>query len=238
MSTERKVFFNEIGEVVIKKRKGSKRMSIRVNQDGEVKINIPYFLSFGEAEKFLASRINWIKESKAKLEKRKPAKIIYTEDNIPATAHHEFIISRTKRISPYRKFSTGLCEIFLPEMESISSEKSQKYISQSIIETLRKEANIILVNRTRELAAMYYFTINEIRVKNMKTRWGSCSTKNNINLNLHLMRLPANLCDYVILHELVHTIHHNHSHKFWNELEKYAKNAKLLSRELRKWTTS
>ncbi|MCF8379803.1 MAG: M48 family metallopeptidase [Bacteroidales bacterium] len=238
MNTERRLFFNEIGEVVVKKRRGSKRMSIRVNPEGEVKITIPFFVSFIDAEKFLISRVNWIKESRIKMEEKRPPKIIYTPDNIPPSFHHEFIITRTKRAACFRKFSSGLCEIFIPETESVSSDKSQKYISESILATLRKEANIILINRTRELARMHKFSIKEIRVKNMKSRWGSCSSKNNINLNLHLMRLPKHLSDYVILHELVHTVHHNHSQKFWDKLDTYVEDSKTLAKELKKWSTN
>ena len=238
MSIERKVFFNEIGEVVIKKRKGSKRMSIRVNQEGKVKINIPFFVSFREGEKFLISRMDWIKKCRIKIEEKKPPKTIYTEENLPTTKHHEFFIQRTERQGYFRKFTVGLCEIFIPEQEALNSEKSQKYISDSLIATLRKEAKIILVNRTREMASKYGFLINEIKVKNLKSRWGSCSAKKNINLNLHLMRLPTHLSDYVILHELVHTIHHNHSLKFWNELNKYVGDSKSLAKELRNWSTS
>lgn len=238
MSIERRVFINEIGVVVIKKRKGSKRMSIRVNQEGELKINIPFFVSFREGERFLNSRLDWIKKSRIKIEEKRPPKIIYTEENLPSTSHHEFFIQRTKRSGYFRKFTAGLCEIFIPEEEVLNSEKSQKYISESFIASLRKEAKIILVNRTREIASQYGFLINEIRVKNMKSRWGSCSAKSNINLNLHLMRLPKHLSDYVILHELVHTLHHNHSLKFWNELDKYAGNSKSLAKELGNWSTS
>ena len=70
-------------------------------------------------------------------------------------------------------------------------------------------------------------------MRNSKTRWGSCSYENNINLNLHLMRLPNHLIDYVILHELVHTKIKNHSKDFWNLLDVVTGNAKNLDRELK-----
>jgi predicted metal-dependent hydrolase len=65
----------------------------------------------------------------------------------------------------------------------------------------------------------------------MKSRWGSCTAKNSINLNSWLMMLPEHLSDYIILHELVHTRHRNHSQDFWNTLDQHLQGR---SRELRK----
>ena len=72
-------------------------------------------------------------------------------------------------------------------------------------------------------------------IKNAKTRWGSCSSINNINLNLHLMRLSDELIDYVILHELVHTKIKNHQKEFWDLLNIVSGDAKGLDRELKKY---
>jgi predicted metal-dependent hydrolase len=61
--------------------------------------------------------------------------------------------------------------------------------------------------------------VNQVRIKNQKTMWGSCSSKNNINLNYLLLMAPKGVIDYVIVHELVHTIHRNHSTDFWDSVE-------------------
>lgn len=77
----------------------------------------------------------------------------------------------------------------------------------------------ILFDRLRELAAQHGFRYRNAGIRNQKTRWGSCSSGNNISLNIHLLNLPAHLRDYVILHELVHTEHKNHSKHFWTRLD-------------------
>ena len=87
----------------------------------------------------------------------------------------------------------------------------QAAIRKGIERALRLEAKQYLPDKVREFAEMYGFKFNKLTLKNIKSRWGSCSRKNNINLSIHLMRLPDHLIDYVILHELVHTVHHNHS---------------------------
>ncbi len=82
------------------------------------------------------------------------------------------------------------------------------------------------------------FSFRRIAVRNQKTRWGSCSTLNNINVNINRIKLPDHLRDYVILHELVHTIHKNHSKAFWNKLDEVVGGkAKELRREMRQFGT-
>ena len=97
----------------------------------------------------------------------------------------------------------------------------------------RKAARQLLVDRLDSLARKYGFTYNRVFIRNQKTRWGSCSTKNNINLNVNLVRLPAELIDYTILHELVHTRVKNHSQKFWAQMDRLLGDAKKIDKKLR-----
>ncbi len=83
------------------------------------------------------------------------------------------------------------------------------------------------------MAELHGFQFNKATVKNQRTLWGSCSPRNNINLNVNLLRLPAELRDYVILHELVHTRHKNHSRAFWQELDQIVGSGKQFQRQLR-----
>ena len=99
----------------------------------------------------------------------------------------------------------------------------------------RSRARRLLVERLNELARMHDFTYNKVFVKNQKTLWGSCSSANNINLNVNLVRLPDELRDYVIWHELVHTRHKNHSKAFWRALNRIVGDGKRLQRQLRQY---
>jgi len=102
----------------------------------------------------------------------------------------------------------------------------------------KTQAKIFLTSQLKFLADKYSFTYNKVSVRNQKTRWGSCSGSNNINLNINLVRLPEELQDYVLLHELVHTKIKNHSRKFWNELDKYVANSKSVAKKLRRHSLS
>jgi predicted metal-dependent hydrolase len=98
------------------------------------------------------------------------------------------------------------------------------------------EAIETLVGRLEEMAKAHNYKYARIAIRNQKTKWGSCSAKNNINLNINLVRLPDELRDYVILHELVHTRFKNHSKKFWAELDRViGTSAKELSKKLKKY---
>ena len=92
-----------------------------------------------------------------------------------------------------------------------------------------------LINRLNELAEWHGYNYNRVFIRNQRTRWGSCSSKNNISLNIKLTLLPNELMDYVILHELVHTRQKNHSKDFWAELNNLVGNAKKLSARLKEY---
>lgn len=103
-------------------------------------------------------------------------------------------------------------------------------------EALRAEAKAWLIPRLDELAGKHGFTYNKVFIKNNVSNWGSCSTKGNINLNMQLMRLPEELRDYVILHELCHLKQLNHGPEFHTLLNSLCGGReKELRSELRKW---
>ena len=112
---------------------------------------------------------------------------------------------------------------------------SKKLIQQNNKPINIEEAKVFLINRISHLAKQNNFTINKIFIKNQKTRWGSCSSLNNINLNIQLFRLPLELIDYVLFHELVHTLVKNHSVNFWKLLIFYLPNAKQLDKKLKEY---
>ncbi len=93
-----------------------------------------------------------------------------------------------------------------------------------------------LFDRLDYFSKKHNLSYNKAGFRCQKTRWGSCSGKNNVNLNVNIAFLPEELQDYVLLHELVHTKVKNHSRKFWVELDKHTEGrAKELSRELKKY---
>ena len=97
--------------------------------------------------------------------------------------------------------------------------KDVQVASPDEVEALRRKAKAELPKRLAELAGRYGFVYNRVVIKHNATNWGSCSSKNNINLNLNIVRLPKVLQDYILLHELCHLRHHDHGHAFHLLLE-------------------
>ena len=112
-------------------------------------------------------------------------------------------------------------------------KNSQPVLSQTEVEILRKQAKKFIPERVAQFATEGGFKFNKVTIKNMTTRWGSCSSKKNLNFSLHLMRLESKYIDYVIWHELSHTQQMNHGPKFWALLESVCPGAKQLDREMR-----
>ena len=110
-------------------------------------------------------------------------------------------------------------------------ENQRQPVSSTVIDKI--DAKERLTSRLRYLAGKHRFSFNKVSIRNQRTRWGSCSHKKNISLNIKLVLLPDELVDYVILHELVHTNVHDHSKRFWSELDKhvgYGKSRAMASR--------
>jgi predicted metal-dependent hydrolase len=112
-------------------------------------------------------------------------------------------------------------------------EKDHKILSVKFNHIDRHAAKKILVHRLDELANLHGFTYNRVFIRNQKTRWGSCSPKNNISLNVKLVRLPEKLTDYVIIHELVHTRIKSHNKKYYAKLDQIVNDRRSLDQELK-----
>lgn len=99
----------------------------------------------------------------------------------------------------------------------------------------RREAAVKIQGRLKILSEKHGFTYNNVSLRNQKSRWGSCSSRNNLSLNIKIAALPDELIDYVILHELVHTRIKNHSKTFWSELNRFVGDAKKLNSKLKSY---
>lgn len=126
--------------------------------------------------------------------------------------------------------------LFYPETTDFSDEKTQELLRRVRVTALRHIAKEYLPPRLKMLAAKHGFSYNAVSVRDSHTRWGSCSSKRNISLSIYLQLLPTHLADYVILHELCHTVEMNHSTSFWKLMDRVTDGkSKLLRKELKKY---
>lgn len=120
--------------------------------------------------------------------------------------------------------------------ELLAEQRVQQWITNAILSFARKRVRNDLPPRLRLMAQQRGLTANSIKVSSAKRRWGSCSTRGNINLSLFLAFLPRHLQDYVMQHELTHLIEMNHGPRFWALLDKVCKGQALsLRRELKRY---
>jgi predicted metal-dependent hydrolase len=158
---------------------------------------------------------------------------VFNESTNFRTKKHKLIINKTDDKEITARISGGEIKVFYPGHLEVEHNSVQFFIRRVIEEALRIEAKQFLPARVNELASKYNFNYNKVFIKNIKSRWGSCSKKGNVNFSLHLMLLPIELIEYVIIHELAHTVEHNHSKNFWAVLNKIYGNAKTVDRKLR-----
>lgn len=97
----------------------------------------------------------------------------------------------------------------------------------------KDEAFKLVLNRIKVFRKKFAFSYNAVNIKNQKTRWGSCSRNNNININYKIIFLPKKQQDYIIVHELCHLKEFNHSRKFWSLVEKIMPDYLEIKNELR-----
>lgn len=102
----------------------------------------------------------------------------------------------------------------------MENAKHTKQLTEEEIQKLAEKALEVIPKRVAYYAKQMGVTYGRITIRNQKTRWGSCSSKGNLNFNCMLMLLPPEIQDYVVVHELCHRKEMNHSSSFWAEVEK------------------
>ena len=130
-------------------------------------------------------------------------------------------------------------QIVCPHDTDFSNEELQDWLRKVVGEAMRSRAKSVLPVRLQELAKKTGLTYRSVKINSSTTRWGSCSTRKDINLSYYLMLLPARLVDYVLLHELTHTCVMNHSDTFWEMLNGFTNGQSFaLRQELKRFRTS
>lgn len=233
----KRIQIQDIGIVNIRKRKGIKNLSIRIKPGGEVSVSIPYQISFSEAIDFVIQKKSWINKSLEKMEGYEQQKTLFKPGELYKTRNHSFSLKSSPRKDFLLKSNDDHVSLFYPLSLENDDQKLQEAARWAMEEIWRKEAKAYLPERVKMLSKKYGFSYNRIFIKNLKSRWGSCSNQDNINLNLQLMRLPDRLIDYVILHELTHTVHKNHGPNFWRTLTHITGDARAMAKEIKQYST-
>lgn len=231
------VHLEGVGDIRLVRSKRAKRLSIHLKPFEGIRVTLPQGVSKREAVRFIQERYDWIEKSQQKMLDIEGRRTFFDEKSTFRTRTRELVLKRTESENFASRITKRNINITVPVTWDIEDFECQERIRAVIHKALRKEAKEFLPQRTEELAHAHRFEYKEVVIRNNKTRWGSCTGDNKICLNLHLMRLPDYLIDYVILHELTHTIVKNHSRNFWSTLESVCPGSKHLDRDLSRYST-
>jgi len=224
----------DLGTITFIKRKNTRRINVRIEAQGQIKVSLPYSIAYNTAKSFILENKSYIQERLAHLNARLT---VFDTNTSFHTMWHTLVMQANGCKQPEYTIDNHQIKVNYPKNLPANDATVQQTARLAIEHTLKKEAKIYLPRRTKELALKYHFNYNKVFVKNIKTLWGSCSYKNNINLNIHLMRLPRHLIDHIILHELVHTVFKNHGPQFQQLLRSISEyDPQVLKVELKKYT--
>lgn len=225
--------WEDIGKVTFIHKSSARNLKIIIRPNRGVMVYIPRMISKDRARKFVVEKSDWIKRGQQKIKKFERGITFFKEDADFHTRSHTLKLQRHTKATIKTTIAGNIIQLLFPDFADISDKRIQDAIRKAILQAWRIEAKAYLPQRTAELAGLWRLSFSKLTVRDNKTRWGSCSRYNNINLNIHLMRLPQHLCDYVILHELAHTVHKNHQREFWAFLDILTEGkARVLDKEL------
>lgn len=173
-------------------RKSVKYARLRITPQMEVRLTVPLYMPESEVRRFLTERQLWIEKTLATVtaRRRQAAEML-------AVGANELLY-----------LGEGV-EPPIAVQDAIAVEKWYK-----------QQAKIIFSNRLQELSRKHSLPYQKLFVRDTRTKWGSCSSYKNIGLNWRLIKAPLWVLDYVILHELAHTVHMNHSASYWQLVKK------------------
>ncbi|HBX44943.1 MAG TPA: hypothetical protein DEG28_03525 [Porphyromonadaceae bacterium] len=204
---------NDLGKIIIVPDKRVRNIIAR-KKVGYIQMTVPLGFSEGDLPRVL-QRIK-----PRLLQLHTPVHKIITDESVIHT--HTFTIHIYRHERPAKAFASfkNECLAFsLPQDTDMAQPGIQHWMKETIIAVLRKEARRLLTQKTAFFADKFGLHYHQVKINRSKTRWGSCSTKKNINYSLFLLFLPEKYIDYVVLHELAHTVEMNHGKKFWTLLD-------------------
>lgn len=225
-----------VGEVKVRRSANIKFLSVRIAPGRGVWVNVPYGVSGRQAEKFILEKKDWILQNLCKVK-------TYEQDTgvglkigaeIP-TKLHILKIGETDQKKPGYKIEGKLISLLIPR--GTDYKKVDGIVKKFLLEIYKMECRRILPEKVRHYAEKFGFSYGKLTFRDNISNWGSCSHDDNISLNIKLMKLPDEVIDYVILHELCHTVEKNHSADFWSLVKKVCPDFALRRRQLRTYNT-
>ncbi len=204
-----------------KSKRYSKKVSLRIDKDGRVVLTFPWRISEKEA-------LNLVRDN---LQKIKASVQIFSEQFVYNGGDTLLYLGVPRKIV----FDSSVLVPFSYNMDKFVL--NPRYVDNVYVLARRwlvKKAEEYLPKRLMELAQKLGVRYKKVQVRDVRSRWGSCSSKGTISLNWRLIMAPIDVIDYVLIHELAHIVHPNHSKYFWRYVATFCPDYKLHRSWLRK----
>lgn len=199
----------------------SKSLRISVSGTGEVIVTAPPYTPKMLVDRFVQTNSHWIELQKRKIASKRIFTVTDTTVAVFGKKYQrEDVFSKTLPLGIHIKGEKLLFNSAFKAGIDEDSKITQAF-HQHTRKFLKKTAQSYILPRTESLAKKMATTYGSVSLKEQKTRWGSCSSKGNLNFNWRLVHFEPPIIDYVIIHELAHRTHMNHSSDFWKLVEKH-----------------
>lgn len=197
-------------------------VALRVTLDGGIEVRAPRFVGRNFLDKFVSAKEAWIKKQREKIAHMQQSRKQFAAGERFLFLGKEYPLVVEGQFSQKLRFNG---EAFLISKFKLAAAKSL------FVAFYKLQAQKILMEKLRHFAAVMRVQPKKMRITSAATRWGSCSTSGTVSFSYKLIMTPEEILNYVVVHELAHITHHNHSKNFWQEVAKYYPN----HQEARAW---
>ncbi len=184
-------------------------LAIHITKDGELEVRAPLKLSVKVIEDFILKKQDWIEKQVTRVRNNAVIQKAFTEGE-------EFLYLGESYILEFSDILKSTVEL---HGKLYIAPKHSHHVQKVLYSWYKKEALQVITDRVEQYSAATGLQVKAIRLSNAKQRWGSCSPKGYVNFSWRLIMAPLEIIDYVVVHELVHLKHHDHSKAFWHKVE-------------------
>jgi predicted metal-dependent hydrolase len=209
----KKLEIAELGSVAFYKRRGARSIRLTITPAGTVRVSLPQWTPYKVAIDFVRDRQDWILTHRPQ-----EGLALQTQDRI-GKAHKLIFIPSSSSRRPTARIAGNEIRVTHPSRLAGHDDGLQTAAARGCTKALKLQAEQLLPMRVAQLAANHGFEYQDVTIRQLKSRWGSCDSNRRLTFNLYLMQLPWELIDYVILHELQHTKIMRHGPPFWTAMQ-------------------
>jgi predicted metal-dependent hydrolase len=206
-------------------RKAVKNLTIKIKTDGEVVVVAPTFTSDQVIQTYLQTKKSWINKHLEIIGEKCKNKEQLFKYNIVYLGQYYPIIRISDNLKQLNQPRISLInnKFLIYEIDDSNGDKQLEAVRQEAIKKWYiKQAKAVLPEIVDNYLKITGLQIKNLSIKKMSSRWGSCNSKKQyINLNVDLIMQDIRAIEYVVLHEIIHLIHPNHSHHFYDDVAKY-----------------